>query len=74
MQDGYVVVQPTYVWANASQYPLPVPIDEGDITRPFVLLTVQGLWYSIFSQKINPLVFLIGIADHAWPLVMHRTE
>jgi hypothetical protein len=25
--DGYVVVQPTYVWANASQYPLPVPID-----------------------------------------------
>jgi hypothetical protein len=25
VQDGYVVVQPTYVWANASQYPLPVP-------------------------------------------------
>jgi hypothetical protein len=25
------VVQPTYVWANASQYPLPVPIDGHDI-------------------------------------------
>jgi hypothetical protein len=31
VQDGYVVVQPTYVWANASQYPLPVPIDGGDV-------------------------------------------
>jgi hypothetical protein len=29
MQDGYAVVQPTYVWVNASQYPLPVPIDGG---------------------------------------------
>jgi hypothetical protein len=28
VQDGYVVVQPTYVWDNAGQYPLPVPIDE----------------------------------------------
>jgi hypothetical protein len=27
MQDGYVVVQPTYVWANTSKYPLPVPND-----------------------------------------------
>jgi hypothetical protein len=36
---------------------------------------MQGLWYSIFySQKINLLVFLIGIADHAGPLVMHITE
>jgi hypothetical protein len=36
---------------------------------------MQGLWYSIFcSQKINLLVFLIGIADHAGPLVMHMTE
>jgi hypothetical protein len=32
VQDGYVVVQPTYVWANASQYRLPVPIDGGDVT------------------------------------------
>jgi hypothetical protein len=31
VQDGYVVVQPTYVWANASQYPLPLPIDRGDV-------------------------------------------
>jgi hypothetical protein len=31
VQDGYFVVQPTYVWANASQYPLPVPIDGGDV-------------------------------------------
>jgi hypothetical protein len=29
--DGYVVVQPTYVRANASQYPLPIPIDGGDV-------------------------------------------
>jgi hypothetical protein len=31
MKDGYVVVQPTYVWANAGNYPLHVPIDGGDI-------------------------------------------
>jgi hypothetical protein len=31
MQDGYVVVQPTYVFANAGHYPLLVPIDGGDI-------------------------------------------
>jgi hypothetical protein len=31
VQDGYVVVQPPYVWANASQYPMPVPIDGGDV-------------------------------------------
>jgi hypothetical protein len=36
---------------------------------------MQGLWYSIIcSQKINLLVFLIGIADQAGPLVMHGTE
>jgi hypothetical protein len=36
---------------------------------------MQGLWYNIFcSQKFNLLVFLIGIADHAEPLVMHKTE
>jgi hypothetical protein len=29
VQDGYVVVQPTYVWANAGQYPLRVLIDVG---------------------------------------------
>jgi hypothetical protein len=31
VQDGYVVVQPTYLWVNMSQYPLPVPIDGGDV-------------------------------------------
>jgi hypothetical protein len=31
VQDGYVVVQPTYVWANMSQYHMPVPIDGGDV-------------------------------------------
>jgi hypothetical protein len=31
VQDGYVVVQPTYLWANTSQYPQPVPIDVGDV-------------------------------------------
>jgi hypothetical protein len=28
----------------------------------------------LFTKKNNFLVFLIGIADHAGPLVMHRTE
>jgi hypothetical protein len=31
VQDGYVVVQPTYVWANVGHYPLPVPIDGGGV-------------------------------------------
>jgi hypothetical protein len=31
VQDGYVVVQPNYVWVNAGHYPLLVPIDGGDI-------------------------------------------
>jgi hypothetical protein len=31
VQDGYVEVQPTYVWTNAGHYPRPVPIDGGDI-------------------------------------------
>jgi hypothetical protein len=31
VQDGYVVVQPTNVWANVRQYPLPIPIDGGDV-------------------------------------------
>jgi hypothetical protein len=32
VQDGYVVVEPTYVWANAGHYPLLVLIDGGEIT------------------------------------------
>jgi hypothetical protein len=31
VQDEYVVVQHTYVWANAGHYPLPAPIDGGDV-------------------------------------------
>jgi hypothetical protein len=31
VQDVYVLVQPIYVWANTSQYPLTVPIDGGDV-------------------------------------------
>jgi hypothetical protein len=31
VQDGYVVVQPTYVRANVGHYPLPVQIDGGGI-------------------------------------------
>jgi hypothetical protein len=31
VKDGYVVVQPTYVWPNAGHYPLFIPIDGGDI-------------------------------------------
>jgi hypothetical protein len=31
VQDGYVVVQPTNVWANAGHYPLSVPINGVDI-------------------------------------------
>jgi hypothetical protein len=33
VQDGYVVVQPTYVWANASQYLLPAPLAEALVQR-----------------------------------------
>jgi hypothetical protein len=33
VQDGYVVVQPTYVWYNSSHYTLPVTIDGGDIAN-----------------------------------------
>jgi hypothetical protein len=29
VQEGYIVVKPTYVWANVGHYPLPVPIDGG---------------------------------------------
>jgi hypothetical protein len=44
VQDGYVVVQPTYVWANASQYPLPVPIDGGDIATLAEALVQRIQW------------------------------
>jgi hypothetical protein len=44
MQDGYVVVQPTYVWANASQYPLPVSIDGGDVATLAEALVQRIQW------------------------------
>jgi hypothetical protein len=44
VQDGYVVVQPTYVWANMSQYPLPVLIDGGDVATLAVALVQRIQW------------------------------
>jgi hypothetical protein len=44
VQDGYVVVQPTYVWANVSQYPLPVPIDGGDVANLAEALVQRIQW------------------------------
>jgi hypothetical protein len=44
VQDGYVLVQPTYVWANASQYPLPVPIDGGDVATLAEALVQRIQW------------------------------
>jgi hypothetical protein len=44
MQDGYVVVQHTYVWANAGHYPLPVQIDGGDIATLAEALVQRIQW------------------------------
>jgi hypothetical protein len=44
VQDGYVVVQPTYVWANTSQYTLPVPIDGGDVETLAAALVQRIQW------------------------------
>jgi hypothetical protein len=44
VQDGYVVVQPTYVWASACHYPLPVPIDGGDIATLDEALVQRIQW------------------------------
>jgi hypothetical protein len=38
------VVQLTYVWANTSQYPLPVPIDGGDIATLAAALVQRIQW------------------------------
>jgi hypothetical protein len=38
------VVQPTYVWANTSQYPLPVPIDGGDVATLAAALVQRIQW------------------------------
>jgi hypothetical protein len=44
MQDVYVVVQPTFVWANAGHYHLPVPIDGGDIATLAEALVQRIQW------------------------------
>jgi hypothetical protein len=44
VQDGYVVVQPTCVWANTSQYPLPIPIDGGDVATLAAALVQRTQW------------------------------
>jgi hypothetical protein len=44
VQDRYVVVQPTYVWANAGHYPLPVPIDGGDVATLAEALLQRIQW------------------------------
>jgi hypothetical protein len=44
MQDGYVVVQPTYVWANPGHYPLPVPIEGGDVVTVAGDLVQRKQW------------------------------
>jgi hypothetical protein len=44
VHDGYVVVQPTYVWANVGHYPLPVPIDGGDIETLVEALVQRIQW------------------------------
>jgi hypothetical protein len=44
VQDGYVVVKPTYVWANTSQYPLPVPIDGGAVATLATALVQRIQW------------------------------
>jgi hypothetical protein len=38
------VVQPTYVWANAGHYPLPVRIDGGDIETLAEALVQRIQW------------------------------
>jgi hypothetical protein len=44
VQDGYVVVQPTYVWVNTSQYPLTAPIDGGDVATLAAALVQRIQW------------------------------
>jgi hypothetical protein len=44
VQDGYVVVQPTYVWVNVDHYPLPVPIDGGDVATLAEALVQRIQW------------------------------
>jgi hypothetical protein len=53
--DGFVVVQPTYVWANVDHYPLPVPIDGGDI-ETLVEALIQEIQWPKDSTFIPPMM------------------
>jgi hypothetical protein len=53
VQDGYVVVQPTYVWANVGHYPLPVPIDGGDIATLAEALAQRIQWPKVGSYTTH---------------------
>jgi hypothetical protein len=44
VQDGFVVVQPTYVRANMGQYPMSVPIDGGDVATIAEALVQRIQW------------------------------
>jgi hypothetical protein len=44
VQDGYIVVQSTYVWASVCHYPLPIPIDGGDIATLAKALVQRIQW------------------------------
>jgi hypothetical protein len=54
VQDGYVVVQPTYVWVNVSQYPLPVPIDGGEVETLAEALIQRIQWPKDMISIIIP--------------------
>jgi hypothetical protein len=61
VQDGYVVVQPTYVWANAGHYPLPVRIDGGDIETLAEALVQRIQW-----PKDMILILRTGASEDQW--------
>jgi hypothetical protein len=44
VHDGYVVVQPTYVLANAGHYPMLLPFDGGDIATLAEALIQRIQW------------------------------
>jgi hypothetical protein len=58
MQDGYVVVQPIYVWANVGHYLLSVPVVGGDIATLAEAL-VQRMPFHQRWTKTNLMVFVV---------------
>ena len=44
VQDGYAVVQPSYVWGNTGHYPLPVPIGGDEVTTLAEALCIRIQW------------------------------